>query len=208
MIDLATHPPSPPPAVKGHGSLKALSIVALLVVSVVSMGSTLYMAKNPTVFTLTQNQYLTELSTSTIPPSTETTTETRSVTSSLPVTVFQISRTTTTQGGQTIYIQSATSSCGYPFDPSTCNEGSPITVVGNLAGGQSTCVFMLGGGDGRTYALYNLQTGTTGFVQVFGYAYPNWPQGQQFPPYQPFPSGSICSGIPFWVLQGPQTYSG
>jgi len=157
------------------------------------------LAVYPNVAVFTQIQYLTFSQLVTQPPNTQT--QFVTVTSSSYVT------TSVTNQGTTVYILvSSTTSCGYPFDPSVCNQGPPVTILGYLATGQSEC-FFLQGSDGRTYTLYNMPSSyPTGYVRVFGYAYPNWSQSQAFPPYQPFPSQVTCAGIPFWILQGPIQY--
>jgi len=87
--------------------------------------------------------------------------------------------------------------CGYPFNPSLCNEGLPVTITGYLTN-DTTCVDLYVG-QGQTYVVWNLPaTEPTGAYQVYGFIYPNWPQTQPFPPY-PFQK-TLCIGIPMWAV--------
>lgn len=91
--------------------------------------------------------------------------------------------------------------CGYPFNPTVCNEGPPVTVTGYLTS-DSSCVDLYVA-TGLTYVVWNLnQTTISNYqnqaVQVYGFVYPNWPQTQPFPPY-PFQK-TLCVGIPMWSI--------
>jgi len=88
--------------------------------------------------------------------------------------------------------------CDYPFNPYYCNEGPPITIQGYLTS-DGSCTFLY---DGQVnYAVWNLpryRQYPSGNYQVYGYVYPDWPLGQQFPPY-PFQT-TTCMGIPLWTV--------
>jgi len=88
--------------------------------------------------------------------------------------------------------------CGYPFNPYYCNEGPPVTIQGYLTF-DGSCTFLY---DGQVnYAVWNLpryQQYPSGNYQVYGYVYPDWPLGVQFPPY-PFQT-TTCMGIPLWTV--------
>jgi hypothetical protein len=89
--------------------------------------------------------------------------------------------------------------CGYPFNPWLCNEGAPVTVTGYLTT-DSSCTFLYAG-TGQNYVVWNLpKNGTWNGrpVQVYGFVYPNWPQGQPFP-QNPFQQ-TVCVGIPMWSI--------
>jgi len=91
--------------------------------------------------------------------------------------------------------------CGYPFNPTVCNEGPPVTVTGYLTS-DSSCVDLYVA-TGLTYVVWNLnQTTISNYqnqaVQVYGFVYPNWPPSQPFPPY-PFQK-TLCVGIPMWSI--------
>jgi hypothetical protein len=86
--------------------------------------------------------------------------------------------------------------CGYPFNPYLCNEGPPVTVTGYLSN-DSSCVFLYA--SGTNYVVWNLpQTYPQGAYEVYGFSYPNWPAGTNFPPY-PFQEAQ-CVGIPIWAI--------
>ena len=88
--------------------------------------------------------------------------------------------------------------CSYPLNPYFCNEGPPVTVQGYLTS-DGSCTFLY---DGQvSYAVWNLpqyRQYPSGNYQVYGYVYPDWPLGQQFPPY-PFQT-TTCMGIPLWAV--------
>lgn len=88
--------------------------------------------------------------------------------------------------------------CGYPFNPNLCNEGPPVTIIGQITN-DSTCVTLYAGTGEATYVVWNLpETVPPGTYQVYGYIYPNWPPTQPFPPY-PFQQ-TICIGTPMWAI--------
>ena len=89
--------------------------------------------------------------------------------------------------------------CGYPFNPYYCNEGPPVTIEGYLTT-DGSCTFLYDG-QGVNYAVWNLprrQQYPSGTYQVYGYIYPDWPLGEQFPPY-PF-QRTVCTGTPLWAV--------
>jgi hypothetical protein len=89
--------------------------------------------------------------------------------------------------------------CGYPFNPYYCNEGPPVTIAGYLTT-DGSCTFLYDD-QGVNYVVWNLprrQQYPSGAYQVYGYIYPDWPLGLQFPPY-PF-QRTICTGIPLWAV--------
>lgn len=89
--------------------------------------------------------------------------------------------------------------CDYPFNPYYCNEGAPVTIQGYLTT-DGSCTFLYDG-QGVNYAVWNLpryRQYPSGSYQVYGYVYPDWPLGQQFPPY-PFQT-TTCMGIPLWTI--------
>ena len=88
--------------------------------------------------------------------------------------------------------------CVYPFNPYYCNQGPPVTIQGYLTT-DGSCTFLY---DGQVnYAVWNLPRYNqypSGNYQVYGFVYPSWPLGQQFPPY-PFQT-TTCMGVPLWAV--------
>jgi hypothetical protein len=102
--------------------------------------------------------------------------------------------------------------CQYPMNPNFCNEGPPVTIVGTFFN-ESGCLTVFGiiasanpTPQQETYVIWfynqNIHNRRTvpkkipdnTVVQIYGYVYPDWPQGTPFPPY-PFQT-TLCGGIP------------
>jgi len=208
------------------GSRALAGLLAL--VAVAALFTTGYQFFNPAVHTTTRTLPGTTISTTSTSVSTTSIIQTTVVTTRLTetgqalivgvtVTVTKVSVTHVAQSQtqyqptcQYPYSQNGCTPppCPYPFNPATCNEGPPVTVAGQLtSNGPGSCTFLYldGMSNGpQNYVLYNVTVGSWNnkLVQVFGYAYPNWPGTQPFPPYQ-FPYNETCVGTPFWVLKGP-----
>jgi len=161
----------------------ALALMGLVVVGLAVRG--------PTVVTQTQTNYVTQMQFTTYTANfVSTSTQTQAYT------VTMASYTTPSAAGPPPAWFTG-QYCGYPFNPYTCNEGPPVTVIGYLTN-DTTCVDLYAG-TGQTYVVWNLpQTEPGGSYQVYGFVYPNWPQTQPFPPY-PFQQ-TLCVGIPMWAV--------
>ena len=181
----------------------ALALMGLAVAGLAIRGPTL----------VTQTAYVTNYVTQ---PTTYIASYTATATETQPYTVTVASFSTLQAGPPASWFNAQY--CGYPFNPYVCNEGPPVTVIGYLTW-DSSCVDLYVG-TGQTYVIWNLPnlpsssttvtdtitltTATTtaaigqGAYQVYGFVYPNWPQGQPFPPY-PFQQ-TLCVGIPMWAI--------
>jgi len=172
------------------------TIFYLLMVALALMGLAVVglAVRGPTVVTQSETNYVTQMQYTTYTQTLVTTS-----TQTQPYTVTEASFTTLSAGPPPAWF--AAQYCGYPFNPYTCNEGPPVTVTGYLTG--DTSCLNLYVGSGQTYVVWNLPNSSyylqhQGAYQVYGFVYPNWPQGQPFPPY-PFQK-TICIGIPMWTV--------
>jgi len=161
-----------------------LAMTALALMGIVAIGLAV---RGPTL--ITNTSYVTQMQVATVSVS---------FTSSATMTAFStmtVGPVTTAAGPPPIWFNNQY--CGFPFDPERCNEGPPVTVIGQITNG-TDCVTLYVG-SGQTYVVYNLpETVPDGAYQVHGYIYPNWPLGQPFPPY-PF-QRTICLGTPLWAI--------
>jgi len=162
-----------------------LAMIALAIMGISTIGLAM---RGPT--TVTNTNYVTQMQIATVSVS-----FTSSATTTVMSTVMVGSATTAPVGPPPIWFNQQY--CGYPFNPLLCNEGPPVTVIGQITN-DSTCVDLYVT-TGQTYVVWNLpETLTPGPYQVYGYVYPNWPQIQPFPPY-PF-QRTICMGTPMWSI--------
>jgi len=162
-----------------------LAMIALAIMGIATIGLAI---RGPT--TITNTNYVTQMQVATVSVS-----FTSSAVMTVMSTVTVGSATTAPVGPPPIWFNQQY--CGYPFNPFLCNEGPPVTVIGQISN-DSTCVDLYIT-TGQTYVVWNLpETLTPGAYQVYGYVYPNWPQTQPFPPY-PF-QRTICMGTPMWAI--------
>jgi len=161
-----------------------LAMIALALMGIVAIG---LVVRGPTV--ITNTSYVTQMQIATVSVS---------FTSSATMTMFStmtVGSATTAAGPPPIWFNQQY--CGFPFDPLLCNEGPPVTVIGQITN-DTECVTLYVG-SGQTYVVWNLpETVPDGAYQVYGYVYPNWPPTQPFPPY-PF-QRTICIGTPMWAI--------
>ena len=172
----------------------AIGLVAVAIVAL--LAEPLYFEANPKLVTTTTTSMFSTTSSWT---TTTTTTSTWSTTS-----------TTTQQTSYnpyySPYFNVNNPTCQYPMNPYVCNEGQPVSIVGSFYN-DSSCLTVYGtvipqgavSPQPQTFVIWfypsaptTIPLGST--VQVYGYIYPDWPQGYPFPPY-PFQS-TICVGIP------------
>lgn len=181
--------------------LSSVLLVCVIILAVVAVVEPIYFYVNPKLITTT----------TTIPPETTTSIQTS----------ISISTTTTTWSTTaTSYFSSSyynpyynpafnvnSPACSYPIIPEYCNEGSPVTIIGQFYN-DSSCPTLYGGivsagnnvSPQHTFVVWFLPPGpgktipSDSIIQVYGYVYPDWPQGRPFPPY-PFQT-TICTGIP------------
>jgi len=162
-----------------------LAMIALAIMGIATIGLAI---RGPTV--VTNTSYVTQMQIATVSVSL-----TSSATLTMIATVTQGGSATTAVGPPPIWFNQEY--CGYPFNPNLCNEGPPVTVIGQITN-DSTCVTLYVG-TGQTYVVWNLpETLPAGAYQVYGYIYANWPPTQPFPPY-PF-ERTICIGTPMWAI--------
>jgi len=161
-----------------------LAMIALALMGIVAIGLA---ARGPTM--ITNTSYVTQMQISTV---------SIGYTSGATMTIISTmtaGSSTTAVGPPPIWFNQQY--CGFPFDPLLCNEGPPVTVIGQITN-DTTCVNLYVG-TGQTYVVWNLpETVSDGSYQVYGYVYPNWPPTQPFPPY-PF-LRTICIGTPMWAV--------
>ena len=161
-----------------------LAMIALALMGIVAIGLAV---RGPTV--ITNTSYVTQMQIATVSVS---------FTSSATMTMFStmtVGSATTAVGPPPIWFNQQY--CGFPFDPLLCNEGPPVTVIGQITN-DTECVTLYVG-SGQTYVVWNLpETVPDGAYQVYGYVYTNWPPTQPFPPY-PF-QRTICIGTPMWAI--------
>jgi len=169
---------------------KTVFYVLIIALAIMGMAITGLAVRSPG--TVTQTSYVTQMQLETV-----------SVESTSSATMTVISTTTTTEAstapsyGPPPSIWFNQQYCGYPFNPSLCNEGPPVTIAGYLTN-DTTCVNLYTG-TGQNYVVWNLPTTEpNGAYEVYGFVYPNWPPTQPFPPY-PFQK-TICVGIPMWAI--------
>jgi len=162
-----------------------LAMIALAIMGIVTIGLAV---RGPS--TVTSTNYVTQMQIATVSVS-----FTSGTTMTLMSTMTVGSETTAPVGPPPIWFNQQY--CGFPFDPVLCNEGPPVTVIGQITN-DSTCVSLYVG-TGQSYVVWNLpDTVPPGAYQVYGYVYPNWPPTQPFPPY-PFQK-TICIGTPMWAI--------
>ena len=162
-----------------------LAMIALAIMGISTIGLAI---RGPTI--VTNTNYVTQMQVTTVSLS-----YTSSATMTLMSTVTVASATTAPAGPPPIWFNQEY--CGYPFNPLLCNEGPPVTIIGQISN-DSTCVDLYVS-TGQSYVVWNLpETLTSGPYQVYGYVYPNWPPTQPFPPY-PF-QRTICVGTPMWAI--------
>jgi len=161
-----------------------IAMIALALMGIVAIGLAV---RGPTI--ITNTSYVTQMQIATVSVS---------FTSSATMTMFStmtVGSATTAVGPPPIWFNQQY--CGFPFNPLLCNEGPPVTVIGQITN-DTECVTLYVG-SGQTYVLWNLpETVPDGAYQVYGYVYPNWPPTQPFPPY-PF-QRTICIGTPMWAI--------
>jgi hypothetical protein len=181
-----------------HPSYAVLALaIGLVAVAIVALlAEPLYFEANPKLVTTTTTSMFSTTSSWT---TTTTTTSTWSTTS-----------TTTQQTSYSPYYSPYFNvnnpACQYPLNPYVCNEGQPVSIVGSFYN-DSSCLTVYGSvmsqgtvsPQPQAFVLWFYPSAPTTIpfgstVQVYGYIYPDWPQGYPFPPY-PFQS-AICVGIP------------
>jgi len=169
---------------------KTVFYVVMVVLALMGLAVVGLVVRGPSIVTQTQTNYVTQIQFTTYTASFVTTsTETQAYT------VTQASFSTIPVGPPTAWFGSQY--CGYPFNPSLCNEGPPVTVTGYLTN-SSGCVNLYVSTN-ENYVVWNLpKTESDGAYQVYGFVYPNWPPTQPFPPY-PFQT-TLCVGIPMWAI--------
>lgn len=166
------------------------TVFYIVMIALAIMGITIIGLAGQSPGTVTSTNYVTQMQVATVSVS-----FTSSATMTMVSTMTLGSPTTLPAGPPPIWFNQQY--CGYPFNPYICNEGPPVTVIGQLTN-DTSCVTLYVG-TGQTYVVWNLpQTYPAGAYQVYGYIYPNWPQTQPFPPY-PFQQ-TICIGTPMWAI--------
>jgi hypothetical protein len=174
--------------------------VALIVVAIIAVLEPVYFLTNPRTITQTETLAMSYTQTQLL---TTTSFNTFYLTATSVSTVTGVSQYTPSNPyGITPY--NNPNCLVAPFNPYACNEGPPQTIIGYMT--SDTCVTLYGtlantAGTGieQTYVIWNLpHKYSSGYYQVYGFIYPNWPQIVPFPPH-PFIGETTCTGIPVWA---------